>query len=211
MLTLIKKNYFWNQFKKTITMKKIINSVLIITVILTAFAFTNPTKEKVPIKESTIIWEGKKITGSSHSGTVALKEGYFEIENDLFVGGKFVIDMTSITNTDIESEESKLKLENHLKSEDFFGVNEFPTATLVIDGVEQLEEAKHFKVHSTLTIKGISNPVDFKISAEDRVATVHLEIDRSKFNVRYGSGSFFDNLGNRAISDMMSLDITLKY
>ena len=56
-----------------------------------------------------------------------------------------------------------------------------------------------------------SEQIDFKISAEDRVATVHLEIDRSKFNVRYGSGSFFDNLGNRAISDMMSLDITLKY
>ena len=119
--------------------------------------------------------------------------------------------MTSIAATNMNSDEYKLKLENHLKSDDFFGVNEFPTALLVIDGVEQLEEAKHFKVHSTLTIKGISNPVDFKISAENRIAAVHLEIDRSKFNVRYGSDSFFDNLGDKAISDMITLDITLKY
>ena len=192
-------------------MKKIINSILIITIILSAFAFTNPIKEKVSIKESTIVWEGKKITGSSHSGTVALKEGFFEIDNDLLVGGKFVIDMTSIANTDIDNEDRNHKLVNHLKSEDFFAVSEFPTATLVIDSIEQLTETGNFKANGTLTVKGISNPVDFNISAEDRVATVLLEIDRTKFNVRYGSDSFFDNLGNRAISDKISLDVTLKY
>jgi len=192
-------------------MKKIINSLLIITVVLSAFAFTNPIKEKVHVKESTILWKGKKITGSSHTGTVALKEGYFKIENDLFVGGNFVIDMTSITATNMDSDEYRLKLENHLKSDDFFGVNEFPTATLRFDGVGQLTEARHYEVHGTLTIKGISNPVVFNISAEDRTATVHLEVDRSKFNVRYGSNSFFENLGNRAISNTFELDISLKY
>lgn len=192
-------------------MNKIFKTLLVISVIISAFAFTNSKKEKVTIKESSISWEGKKVIGSSHTGTIDLKEGYFEIEDDLFVGGKFVIDMKSIAATNMDSEEYKLKLENHLKSADFFGVEEFPTATLEIDGVGQLTEARHYEVHGTLTIKGISKPIVFNISSEDRIATIHLEIDRSEFNVRYGSGSFFKGLGDRAISNIFELEITLKY
>jgi len=192
-------------------MKKIINLLLIITVVLSAFAFTNPKKEKVAIKESTILWKGKKVIGSSHSGTIDLKEGYFEIEDDLFVGGEFVIDMKSIAVTDLENENYKLKLEKHLKNSDFFDVNKFPTATLIINGVGQLTKERNYEVHGTLTIKGISNPIVFNISSEDRTATAHLDIDRSKFNVKYNSKSFFKNLGDKAIADIFELNITLKY
>lgn len=192
-------------------MIKLFKSILVITVVIAAFAFTNPLKEKVLIKESTILWKGNKVVGSSHTGTIDLKEGYFEIEDNLFVGGKFVMDMTSITATNMDDEKYKLKLENHLKSDDFFGVKEHPTATLVIDGVGQLSESKHYEVFGTLTIKGISNSINFNISSEDKTATVHLKIDRSKFNVRYGSGSFFDDLGDKAISDIFEVDITLIY
>ncbi len=192
-------------------MNKSIKIILLTAVIIGAFAFINSKKEKVVIKESSITWMGQKVIGSSHTGTLTLKEGYFLIEEDLFVGGNFVIDMTSLTATNMDNDEYRLKLENHLKSDDFFNVEKFPTASLAINRVGQLSEVRHYEVHGTITIKGISNPITFNISSEDRTATVHLEIDRSKFDVRYGSDSFFDNLGDRAISDIFEVDITMKY
>ena len=83
-------------------MKKIVNTLLIATIVFTAFAFTNPIKKKVSITESSIIWKGKKVTGKTHNGTIDLKEGYFEFENDILVGGHFEIDMTSISNNDLD-------------------------------------------------------------------------------------------------------------
>ena len=107
-------------------MKKIVNTLLIATIVLTSFAFTTTIKKKVSVTESTITWMGKKVIGSSHNGTIDLKEGYFEFDNDVLVGGYFEIDMTSISNNDLEGK-YKTKLEGHLKSDDFFSVFPFRT------------------------------------------------------------------------------------
>ena len=116
-------------------MKKMIKNSVALSLIIVSSSFTNPVKEKKTVQESTINWVGKKVTGK-HMGTIDLKEGYLEMEGDNIVGGTFVIDMTSIAVTDL-SGEYKEKLEGHLNSDDFFGVNNYPTASLVVNSAEK--------------------------------------------------------------------------
>jgi len=188
-------------------MKTIIKSLLILTVIITTSAFTNPIKKKIEIKEGTIEWTGEKLTGT-HTGTINLTEGYLELEDDKLVGGMFVADMTSLTNTDLEGG-SKGKLEGHLKSDDFFGVEAFPTATLVIKSATN--KGNVYKVTGEMTIKGITKPITFDLTLGETLARASLLIDRTEYGVRYGSGSFFDDLGDKTISDNFGLDVKLKF
>ena len=126
------------------------------------------------------------------------------------VGGEFVIDMTTINNTDLEGGMKK-KLEGHLSSPDFFAVEEFPTATLKIKSSEGHDG--HMHVTADLTIKGITNEITFDASYKEKdgtfMATADIVIDRSKFDVRYGSDSFFDNLGDKAINNKVAFKISL--
>ena len=190
-------------------MKTSLKSVLILAVAFSTASFTNTNKmaEKVSIKDSSIKWVGKKVTGK-HEGTINLKEGYFEMENDQISGGEFVIDMTSIVTTDLTGE-SKGQLEGHLKSDDFFGIENFPTATLVIN--KATKTATGYTVDGDITIKETTEPISFDLAFADNTASTKLTIDRSKFNVRYGSGSFFDNLGDKTIYDDFTLEIELKF
>lgn len=188
-------------------MKKTTKTILILAIAITASAFTNPIKEKIDVKESTINWLGKKVTGK-HNGTINLQEGYLEMDGDNIVGGKFVIDMTSITVLDLQGG-MKGKLEGHLKSDDFFGVETHPTATL--DITDATKNGNIYNVNGNITIKGITQPISFDLAKDGNTATSTVIIDRSKFNVRYGSGSFFDNLGDKTIYDDFQLDVTLKF
>lgn len=188
-------------------MKKTLKTVLILAIATTVSAFTHLSKEKVAVKESTINWVGKKVTGK-HNGTINLQEGYLEMEGSEIVGGKFIIDMTSITVTDLEGG-MKGKLEGHLKSDDFFGVENHPTASLVVNSAKK--NGNTYSINGDITIKGVTQPISFDLTKEGDTATSKLVIDRSKFNVRYGSGSFFDNLGDKTIYDDFELDITLKF
>lgn len=162
---------------------------------------------KVDTKKSTIHWLGKKITGQ-HDGYIQLQSGELSLKDGNITGGTFVIDMNSMTNEDLESQEYKDKLMGHLKSDDFFSVETYPTASLTIT------EATPFTqdiatVYGKLTIKGTTEPVKFEVKREGKTYTSKLDIDRSKFDVRYGSNSFFDNLGDKAIDDIFTLNITL--
>ena len=187
-------------------MKTSVKSILILAVGITAASFTTKTDmEKTSIKSSSITWTGKKVTGK-HSGTIALQEGYFTMEGDAITGGEFVIDMTSITCTDLEGD-SKGQLEGHLKSDDFFGVENYPTAKLVITNVAK--DGHSYKVTGDLTIKETTHPITFELEKAGNNLSTVLTIDRSKYNVRYGSGSFFDNLGDKTIYDDFTLDINL--
>ena len=188
-------------------MKTTVKSILILAIAATTASFTSNLIEKVSIKESTIKWEGKKVTGS-HNGTINLKEGYFEMENDEIKGGKFVIDMTSLVSTDLTGD-SKGKLEGHLKSDDFFGTDNHPEATLVITNTTKTGTG--YKVTGDITIKKTTQPITFDLDVDDNTATTQLTIDRSKFDIRYGSGSFFDNLGDKTIYDDFTLDVELKF
>jgi len=165
---------------------------------------------KVDVKESSIAWVGKKVTGQ-HNGTIALKGGRLEMEDEKLVGGIFTIDMSSIECLDL-SGESKGKLEGHLKSDDFFGVDKFPSATFVITKAVPQGPGK-YKIVGNITIKETTEEIQFPATIEEKdgkvMATADITIDRSKFNVRYGSGSFFDNLGDKTIYDNFDLSVSL--
>jgi polyisoprenoid-binding protein YceI len=175
-----------------------------------SFSFTtkDETKKEVEIKKSKVVWKAYKVTGS-HTGTIVLKQGALTFRKNALIGGKFTIDMTTITNTD-QNGEYKQKLEGHLKSNDFFGVKTYPTATLVFNKANPLGK-NSYVISGDLTIKGITNPISFEISIYGNKASASLKIDRAKYNVRYGSTSFFDNLKDKAIYDEFDLIVDLEF
>ncbi|PRX45768.1 YceI family protein [Salegentibacter salegens] len=190
--------------------KNLFKGALASTVIVSLLSFTNVNaqEKKIDVKNSNIEWEGEKVTGS-HEGTIDLKEGYFTMENGELKGGEFVMDMSSITVTDLKGED-KGKLEGHLKSDDFFGVNNYPNAKLVITSVAK-KSNDTYGVVADLTIKEKTNSITFDLDMDKNSASTDLTIDRSKYDVRYGSGSFFDNLGDQTIYDNFELDVELKF
>jgi len=183
-------------------------NILFITALVFGLSVaTNAQVKLTAIKEKTkLSWLGEKVTGE-HTGTVSLQSGWLHLTDNKIVSGEFLIDMTSIKD-DGGSE----RLIGHLKSEDFFGVEKNPVSKLVITGSTPLEKGTG-TVRGNLTIKGITNPVEFKVamqkSEEGTWFYTNIVIDRSKFNVRYGSGSFFDNLGDKTIYDEFKLKVNL--
>jgi len=171
------------------------------------FAHVDPVK--VDTEKSTISWVGKKVTGQ-HSGTIGVKSGELLMDHGTLKGGSFVIDMTTIAVTDLKAGQGKEKLEGHLNSDDFFGVETNPEASLKITKVMGLGKGM-YKVLADLTIKGKTEEVSFDANVKDNMATAELTIDRTKFDVKYGSGSFFDNLGDNMIYDDFVLNINLAF
>lgn len=189
-------------------MKNLEKSVLIIAIAIGSMAFTTPVKKSINPEKSSIDWKGEKVLGT-HTGTISLQEGHLEMDANGITGGKFIVDMNTITVTDLEGG-SKGKLEGHLKSDDFFGVKNYPTASLVINSAKKTDYG--YDVSANITIKGITEPISFVLNEhEDGTMTTKLVIDRTKFDVRYGSGSFFDNLGDKTISDDFKLDVKLAF
>lgn len=191
-------------------MKKSIKNLVAITVIsFMVLSFTTINGEKeIKVKNSKVVWKGYKVTGS-HEGVISIKSGYLSFDKDKLVGGSFIIDMSTITNTDLEGE-YKGKMEGHLKSDDFFGVEKFPTASLIFTKVESTSK-NSYEVKGDITIKGKTAPVSFNISVYGSKANVSLKIDRTKFDVRYGSASFFDGLKDKAIYDEFDLVVDLEF
>jgi len=192
-------------------MKNNILSIAFATMIaFITFSFTTIGKEKKQIKAETskVIWKGYKVTGS-HQGTIALKTGSLTFDKDKLVGGEFEIDMTQISTTDLEGDYKK-KLDGHLKSDDFFGVATYPSAKLVITSIKPTGKNSH-SATGNLTIKDITNPITFTVSVYGSKATIALKIDRSTFNVRYGSPSFFNNLQDKAIYDEFDIIADLEF
>lgn len=165
--------------------------------------------QKIDVKPSDAVvkWTGNKI-GGSHDGEIKVKSGTLELKDGNIVKGSVVIDMNSIICKDIENESVNKKLVDHLKSDDFFGVEKFPTATFSITKAGKFNSGKA-NVSGNLTIKGKTEPVNFVVTKQNNVYKTQLKVDRSKFDVRYGSNSFFDNLGDKAIDNIFILDIQL--
>ena len=192
-------------------MKNTIKSLVILTVIaFSTYSFTTHVGDKKEVKtdKSKVVWKGYKVTGS-HEGTIAIKSGHLSFDEDKLVGGEFVIDMTSISSTDLQGE-YKGKLDGHLKSDDFFGVENHPTASLIFTEVNASGK-NSYDVKGDLTIKGKTNPVSFVISIYGNKATATVKVDRSKYDVRYGSASFFDNLKDKTIYDEFDLVTDLEF
>jgi polyisoprenoid-binding protein YceI len=170
------------------------------------------------VEKSTIKWIGKKVVGNQHHGTINFSKGNFSIADGKLTGGRFDVDMKSITDKDLDSKEMRAKLEGHLKSEDFFGVKSFPTGsfsiTKAVHNAKAGSDEANYSITGTMKLKGISQKLSFpaRIDIENGTLTASAKVvfDRSKFDVRYGSGSFFDNLGDNVISDEISLNLNMK-
>lgn len=160
----------------------------------------------VDVANSTVTWTGGKIVGGDHSGTVQLTSGNLTFADGNYIGGSFVVDMTSLKNTDLSGEMAG-KLEGHLKSDDFFGVDQHPTATVKITNIGQNRDS--YTVTADVTIKGVTESVKFDASMNSQSANATIKLDRTKFGVKYGSSSFFDNLGDKAISNDFTLEVSL--
>ncbi len=178
---------------------------LAIAVVVTTSAFAQ--KKEIKTSESTINWTGKKVTGS-HTGTLKLSEGFLVFDGDNITGGEFVVDMTTLAVTDLEAGKGKEKLEGHLSSDDFFGIANHKNAKLVVTKAKKTD--KGYIVAGDLTIKGKTNPVRFTLAVNGDTASTTLKVDRTRYDIKYGSGSFFDNLGDKAINDEFELAVSLK-
>ena len=157
----------------------------------------------VNVAESTIEWKGFKPTGS-HNGTIKIENGVFNTNDGKMHAGTFLINMNSI-----EDAERNIRLEGHLKGPDFFDAEKFPSAAFEVTGLEGNV------LSGNLAVKGMKNNISFPVTIveENDVMTITSDaftIDRSKWNVQYGSKSFFDNLGDKFINDDIELKISLK-
>jgi len=182
-------------------------NIVLVSVLVFATQMAFSQKVEVNVQESTITWYGKKV-GGQHEGNILLSKGALELEKGQIKAGSFMIDMSSITCTDIENEEYNQKLVGHLKSDDFFGVEEFPGASMVLTGSSNFNNGLA-SVTADITIKGKTEKIIFDVQKEGNFYRANIELDRSKFDVRYGSKSFFNNLGDKAINDMFTLVIKL--
>lgn len=170
----------------------------------------NIKKIGIDLAQSKLEWTGKKL-GGEHYGQLLLASGHLLFTKNKLTGGSFEIDMTSITCDDITDAKSNKRLVDHLKSEDFFSVTRFPTSKFVIITVEQ-KSADEYTVTGNLTIKEKTNPITFtaKVNTMNNqtIATATLVFDRSKYDVKFGSQSFFENLGDKLVYD--DVDMTVK-
>ena len=163
-------------------------------------------------EKSELKWTGKELSSKTHTGTLFLKEGRINIDSNGMIEGKVVIDMTSINVTDLQGK-WKDKLEGHLKSPDFFGVEKFPTAFITFQSTKKPNKEKKINLDGELTIKDITHPLSFTADLLNTkpflTAKAILSFDRSKYDVRFRSGKFFENLGDKLILDDIDIDIIL--
>ena len=164
-------------------------------------------------EEAKIEWVGKKV-GGQHSGTVNLISGNIVVQNGVLAGGEFTVDMNSIVCLDIPTDdESNDKLVNHLKSADFFGVDSFPQAQFVITRVESIE-GNSYKVTANLTIKNITNEVNFiarvmQMGEDVLMAEASFNVDRTKYGIKFKSKTFFSEFADNFIYDDMYFNVRL--
>jgi len=165
---------------------------------------------KIALADSKINWEGAKPTGK-HVGFLNLSSGELKFEEKNLIGGKFTLDMTSITTTDLEGEK-KAKLEGHLKNKDFFEVEKFPKGSFEITKVEAAKtETTTHKITGNLTLKGITKSVEIPANVKFEngmflATTPQFTIDRTEWNIVYSSSK----IGDMTINDKMSLQINIQ-
>lgn len=177
-------------------------------------AFIAPKKVatlKVDTQKSILNWNGKKVTGE-HSGTVKLSDGTLTVDGGKLTGGSFTFDMNSIVCTDLTDAGYNAKFIGHMKSEDFFNTAKYPTSTFKITKVTP-KGGDAYDITGNMTIKGITNavtiPSTVKVTANGIEASGKATLDRTKYDIRYGSKSFFENIGDKAIYDDFVVEIKL--
>ena len=172
------------------------------------------TRYRVDATASSITWHATKVTGE-HMGTVDVTNGYLSITDGELVAANVIANMETIRCTDLEGEWGD-KLVGHLNSDDFFNVSEHKTSSFTLRNIEALDETKGDATHTVtgdFTIRGITKSVTFDAKVADNNGKLSIEgsvvLDRAQFEVKYGSGSFFDNLGDNLIHDNFTVGFNL--
>ncbi len=204
----------FNYGGKIIINNILLNSIIICTTLVTLI--TAGDTLYVNVDYSVINWTGRKVTGE-HSGTLKLADGWVIMQEDSIIGGKFIFDMSSIQNTDIESPEWKEKLEQHLMNDDFFFVDSFPHSILEIKNHLQFVGDNYEKIDqivADLTIRGITHEINFPLEINQDQSIFFtkgtIDINRTLFNIHYKSGTFFEDLGDRMIYDDFTVQFSLQ-
>ena len=170
-----------------------------------------PTTYKVDTQKSVLNWNGKKVTGE-HSGTIKLSDGMMMVDGGKLTGGTFTFDMNTIVNTDLTDAGYNAKFITHMKSDEFFSTKKFPTSTFKVTKVTP-KGGDVYDITGNMTIKGITNAVTFPATVKmtDNAITANGKavLDRTKYDIRYGSKSFFENIGDKAIYDDFTVEMKL--
>ena len=171
------------------------------------------TASLINVEESSLKWTGRKTLIATYfdTGRINLKSGFVIYENGVPASGEAVIDMTTIrvVNTGRGGEEENTnRLTEHLSSDDFFNVALYPTSKIIAKSVTPVSgKANTYKVVGELTIRGITNPIEFEaVEVSPKKFTGIVSVDRSIYNVKFGSGKFFSNLGDNIIDDIFTLE-----
>ncbi len=185
------------------------------TTATTPTASANAEIANYNLNKGTLNWTGSKLAGSSHSGTISVVLGDIKAKGDNILSGQFVIDMKSITNTDMEAGKGKEKLEGHLKNADFFNVEAHPRATFIITGSKPATGDATHTVTGNLTIKGITKsvsiPVNVAVVANKLTAvSSSFVIDRTEWGIKYGSSSIAGLAKDKIISNDIALVLNLE-
>ncbi len=166
---------------------------------------------KVDNESSKLTWAAKKATGD-HNGEVKVSNGNFAIENNALKGGSFDIDLNTITDADLTDQASNDKLVSTLKSETFFNTEKFPKANFVLASATKTS-GNQYDVKGKLTIKGITNDVSFPatvtVAGKKLTATAKITVDRTKYDIKFRSKNFFENLGDKVIYDDFDINVNL--
>lgn len=194
--------------------RQFIASLAAVALLVSTSAFVGPGKKeasyKVDTQKSVLKWNGKKVTGE-HSGTIKLQDGSLTVDGNKLTGGTFSIDMNTIVCTDLTDASYNAKFIGHMKSEDFFNTAKFPTSTFKITKVAPGKSANEYTITGDMTIKGVTNAVTFPatVKADGNSIAVNgkATLDRTKYDIRYGSKSFFENIGDKAIYDDFTVEI----
>lgn len=165
--------------------------------------------KKIDTSKSKITWVGKKVTGQ-HDGTINFASGTLVFVKKELKGGVFVADMNSLAVTDLQPGKGKEGLEKHLKADDFFGTAAHPTSKIEFKTISKNSDGT-YNVTADLTIKNITNPVSFKMTVKGNTASTSFKVDRTKYDIKYNSGNFFQNLGDKTIDDEFDLTVNLVF
>ena len=176
--------------------------------------FSLPGLASTPIdtQKSKVFWLGTKVTGQ-HDGSIGMKKGEVTIEDNKIVGGRFIFDMTTIQVLDIKEAKWNKKLEQHLKNDDFFGVQYYPVSVFEFSDATPIKKAQkgepNYRFKGDLTIKGITHALEFDALVDLKKSKAHASgeiiVDRAKYDIRYKSGTFFEGLGDKAIHDEFTI------
>ncbi|OGU61631.1 MAG: hypothetical protein A2X64_04905 [Ignavibacteria bacterium GWF2_33_9] len=186
--------------------------LLLIFAFLTANTFAQEVTYKLNLKKSLINWSGRQI-GKDHKGTIKFKSGELVFKNKKLISGTFVVDMSTIENTDLDNKADKEKLETHLKSPDFFDVAKYPEAKLTFKRMDKKLKNDYFII-GNLTIKNkrgeVMIPASLEIKDGHLSANIMVTFDRTKFDVKYRSKTFFKEIGDKLIYDDIDLNIFIE-